>query len=114
MTNQVQGETLFAGASGITTPWMPVRGDKATFAVQVLANAGSLSLTWNIETRTRESTTATPVFSTDATATSSVSVDFSDNNALELVRYEFSVSGTKSAANFMVIRALQPSWQVDR
>ncbi len=121
MTNQMQGEILFKGWAGGTgggteddwvyTPWMPVRGDVATFAVEVIKQTSGCTLTWNVETRTRESTTATLLLSNQtntAAATSSV------GSALELVRYKFSTGSGASTSEWVVFRALQPSWQADR
>ncbi len=54
MTNQLQGEILFDGWSGSTaadwvyTPWITVRGDIATFAVQIIQNQGS-QLVWQVQ-----------------------------------------------------------------
>jgi|JRYL01.1.fsa_nt_gb hypothetical protein len=61
MTKQLQGEIRLAGWSGATdgdwayTPWMPVRGDKATAGVEVLALEGGANLTWEAPTQTMES-----------------------------------------------------------
>ena len=122
MTNQLQGEILFAGWSGTTdgdwayTPWMPVRGDKATYGVEVLALEGGANLTWEAQTRTLESgspvdTTiaATTVSSTGVSTVTSTSVP-----AKELVRYRFKVAGSDSVSAYVIFRALQPSWQTNR
>ena len=118
MTNQIQGEILFAAASGIYTPWMPVRGDRATFGVEVLQASGG-TLKWSVETRTLDD----PVVGGDPVAlttyvgsgaqlvlSSAASVDLCQ----ELVRYKFEVTGTAGADKFVVFRALQPAWQNDR
>lgn len=120
MTNQLQGEILFAGWAGATaekdwvhTPWIPVRGDYATFAVEVTFPGGA-TLQWDVQTRTRESATATSILAgTLPTGTASVQND-SAKPALELVRYRFNTGGTFSTTDFVVFRPLQPSWQVDR
>jgi len=124
MTNQLQGEVLFQGWSGTTaadwcyTPWMPVRGDEATFGVEVLGRASSVNLNWNVETRTSESTSVEEMFTTDIlsnavgvkiTAISDISV-----KAKELVRYKFRTGDTASTTDYVHFRALQPSWQADR
>lgn len=125
MTNQVIGEILFAGidsGSGdwVYTPWMPVRGDHATFAVEVLQNNGTV-LTWDVETRTRESATASSVFDTTKPSFSSgatgvqTKMDESTGQSIqELVRYRFGTGGTASTTSYVVFRALSPSWQIDR
>ena len=65
MTSQVQGEILYAGVSTnpVYTPWMPVRGDIATFGVEVIQRNGT-NLEWLVETRTLESSTPSEVFTT--------------------------------------------------
>ncbi len=125
MTNQLQGEILFQGWSGgyspgdevnwAYTPWMPVRGDLATFGVQVV-NANSMTLTWEVQTRTLEdpatvSTITTPVV-TSASGTLYAMATVGPGQ--QLVRYRFSTGSGATTANWMVLRALQPSWQVDR
>lgn len=124
MTNQMQGEILFGGWSGsgssdwVYTPWMPVRGDIGTFTVQVLQRNG-VTLTWNVETRTSESTTIEALFASNRTV-SSVTTDTGTNDggsdvpAKELVRYRFSTGGTASVTDFVVLRALAPSWRANR
>ncbi len=121
MTNQMQGEILFKGWAGGTgagteddwvyTPWMPVRGDVATFAVEVIKQTSGCTLTWNIETRTRESVTTSLLA---AEQTNTAAVTSSVNPALELVRYKFKTGSGFSTDEWVVFRALQPSWQADR
>jgi hypothetical protein len=126
MTNQLQGETLFAGWDGVDpedwayTPWMPVRGDIGTFGVQVLQRNG-VTLTWNVETRTSE-TSALPyatLFASDqsigAVGTSVATNDGgSDELAQEWVRYRFKTGITANVTDYVGFRALQPSWRVNR
>jgi hypothetical protein len=97
---------------------MPVRGDEATFGVEVLGRASSVNLNWNVETRTSESTSVEEMFTTDIlsnavgvkiTAISDISV-----KAKELVRYKFRTGDTASTTDYVHFRALQPSWQADR
>jgi hypothetical protein len=67
MTNQMQGELLFGGWEGgagdagwAVTPWMPVRGDYATFAVEVIASSGTtVDWLWEVQTRTSEDPSVT-------------------------------------------------------
>jgi hypothetical protein len=122
MTNQLQGETLFAGWSGSTaadwayTPWMPVRGDIGTFGVQVLQR-NVVDLTWNVETRTSESSTADPLFSSDQTVssiTTGLATNTSDSPAKEWVRYKFKTGVSANVTDYVGFRALQPSWRVNR
>ncbi len=115
MSNQVQGEILYAGVSDgfIVTPWMLVRGDSGTFGVEVL-QANRVTLTWAVETRTRESNAVTAMMVDQNTSVVGVDTAVSTTDALELVRYRFSTGGTASTTDFVVFRALQPSWQVDR
>jgi hypothetical protein len=124
MTNQMQGEVLFAGWSGsasgdwVYTPWMPVRGDIGTFGVQVLQR-NTVTLTWNVETRTLESPTTEALFASNRTV-SSITTDTGTNTggtdvpAKELVRYRFHTGATANTTDFVVMRALQPAWRVNR
>lgn len=118
MTNQVQGEILYAGLSGtdlgsVYTPWMPVRGDNGTFGVEVM-QVNRVTLTWSVQTRTRESDAVTAMMADQTIATIGVETAESTTDAKELVRYKFSTGGTANTGEFVVFRALQPSWQVDR
>lgn len=131
MTNQLQGEILFAGWEGQTsnpyapgdeaswahTPWMPVRGDIATFAVEAVAAGGTISLGWEIQTRTAEDgaipTTIATGTALTGVGTSSVT-NTTGNRAKQWVRYRFKTGSTPSTSNYIIFRALQPSWQVDR
>lgn len=122
MTNQIQGEILFAGVTAVYTPWMPVRGDSATFGVEILQiTSATTSLKWSVQTRTTEDPNPTnygePV-ATETDSTIAVHLKLSSSTPAdlcqELVRYKFETTGTPSAASFAVFRALQPSWQSDR
>jgi hypothetical protein len=120
MTNQIQGEILFAGVTAVYTPWMPVRGDIATFGVEI-EQISNTTLKWSVQTRTTEDPNPTNYGEPVATETDSalavhlkLSSSTAANLCQELVRYKFETTGTASAANFVVFRALQPSWQVDR
>jgi hypothetical protein len=121
MTNQMQGEILFGGwdggASGWAhTPWVTARGDIGTFGVQVVQRNG-VTLTWNVETRTSESAAVESLFATDRTV-ASVTTDVATNSGAtdvrvkELVRYRFA-TGSASVTDFVVLRALAPSWRLD-
>jgi len=95
-----------------------LRGNIGTFGVEVLeANGGTLK--WSVETRTLEDPAVggEPVALTTHGG-SGVQLVLSSSTVgdvcQELVRYKFQVDGTESAANFVVFRALQPSWQNDR
>lgn len=107
MTNQLQGEMLFAGWSGSTsedwvyTPWMPVRGDIGTFGVQILQR-NNVTLTWNVETRTSESAAIDALFASDQTAGAidtfaATNVGGSNIPAKEWVRYRFKTAGTQAS-----------------
>ena len=120
MTNQMQGEILFAGWEGGAgeggwshTPWMPVRGDFATFGVDVLVVNG-VTLTWEVQTRTAEDPTVTSIAGSPTIATVTVGRQLNTIACKQLVRYRFSTGSTASVTNFVVFRALQPSWQGDR
>jgi hypothetical protein len=124
MTNQLQGEMLFAGWSGSTaedwvyTPWMPVRGDIGTFGVQILQR-NNVTLTWNVETRASESATADPLFNSDQMAASvdtfvATNTGAQDIRAKEWVRYRFKTGGTANVTDYVGFRPLQPTWRVDR
>lgn len=93
MTNQVIGEIMFAGVnpsagSMLTTPWMPVRGDKATFGVEVLQVSG-VSLKWFAQTRTREDSAVTALMAEQTLAATGVATAVNTTSAKELVRYVF-------------------------
>jgi hypothetical protein len=120
MTNQLQGEILFGGWTGTDdtdwayTPWMPVRSDFATFGVQVLARNG-VTLTWEVQTRTAEDPTPSASIIT-AVAMSSVTTATARNSGTrcqQMFRYRFK-TGSASTTDYVIFRALQPSWQVDR
>lgn len=121
MTNQMQGEILFQGWSGTTaadwayTPWMPVRGDYATFGIEVVAIAGGATLEWEVETRTAENGPANQIFSS-VQSRNAVGVGQHMNNfaCKQMVRYRFRVPGTASTSIYVIFRALAPSWQADR
>lgn len=118
MTNQMQGEILYAGLAGtdagaVYTPWMPVRGDNGTFGVEVM-QVNRVTLTWSVQTRTRESDTVTAMMADQTTASLGVDTAESTTDAKELVRYKFSTGTSANTGEFVVLRALQPSWQVDR
>jgi|SwirhirootsSR2_FD_contig_31_2757133_length_1394_multi_5_in_0_out_0_2 hypothetical protein len=123
MTNQIQGEILFAGWAGNSvstwayTPWMPVFGDFGTFAVEV-TNIKGVTLSWDVETRTLEdpATTSSILSGTQTIAVIGTSVTQSDSGkpAKELVRYKFSTGSSVSADNFALFRSLDPSWKRNR
>mgnify|MGYP006908311031 CR=1 FL=1 len=124
MTNQLQGEILFAGWAGSAdpqatdwayTPWMPVRGDLGTFAVQVLVISG-LTLGWEVQTRTAEDPASIVTLVTPAGITS-VGTAYAANSstkAKQFVRYRFKTGATASLSDYVIFRALPPSWQVNR
>lgn len=121
MTNQLQGEILYEGWSGTAagdwayTPWMPVRGDFATFGVEVTSVNG-VTLTWEVQTRTLENPTpdTDPIVASTGISAQGVSTAINTNKAKQLVRYRFKTGGTNSTTNYVVFRALSPSWQGDR
>jgi hypothetical protein len=120
MTNQLQGEILFAGWSGTGdddwayTPWMPVRGDFATFGVQVLAISG-VTLTWEVQTRTQEDPTVSTISTGTLNLTTAVvGTTVNATACKQMVRYRFKTGGTASIANYVIFRVLQPSWQANR
>jgi len=125
MTNQVQGETLFAGvdsSSGewIYTHWIPVLGDRATFGIEILMISSSLTVTWNVETRSLDDPTVSNYYSSNQT-TSAVGVQAVvptsgniSSPAKELVRYRIATGATPSVSEWALLRALEPSWQFDR
>jgi len=120
MTNQLQGEILFKGWAGDTaanwayTPWIPVRGNYATFGVQVVAISG-VTLNWEVETRDLEDPTVGSI-ATGSSITTAPTTDVVQNStaAKQLVRYRFKTGSGATTADFVIFRALQPSWQVDR
>lgn len=126
MTNQMQGEILFRGWEGgvdpgdedewAYTPWMPVRGDFATFGVEVLAITGSTTLGWEVQTRTAEDPAVTSAFGGSIQSLTAVGVGQFMNTAAckQLVRYRFRTPGTVGTSSYVVFRALMPSWQADR
>lgn len=122
MTNQMQGEILFVGWDGgndgewAYTPWMPVRGDFATFGVEMIAMVGALTLTWEVQTRTAEDPgTTDEIFTTAPTMTATgISQKMNNVRCMQMVRYRFKLPGTPSTDSYVIIRALMPSWQTDR
>jgi len=125
MTNQIQGEIIYGAKDGdeIFTPWMPVRGTYATFALEVLSGSGLTGIEWRVETRTRENSTVT-AFATQSASTASAPNVYtyttseasgtSGEPAKELVRYVISSGNSADdATKFAMVRFLQPSWQVD-
>lgn len=122
MTSQLQGEVLFSGWSGtdetthVYTPWMPVNGDFATFGVELTGGPGGLTVTWGVETRSYADPTVSVVFSGETISTvGTVGTKTSTStSAKELVRYRFSTTSTASASAYVLMRALQPSWSIDR
>lgn len=115
MTNQVQGEILYAGVNTnpVYTPWMPARGDDATCGVEVLQRK-TTSLKWSVETRSLESSSVTTIVAETSVASLGVATNPTTIGAKELIRYRFKTTGTASTTEFVVFRALQPSWQIDR
>ena len=120
MTNQLQGEILFKGWTGTDpedwayTPWMPVRGDTATYGVEVLAIQGTITLTWELETRKLEDPAVTSIGTAPVAMTApGTQYDFA-SGAQQLVRYKFKTGSGASTTDYVVFRALQPSWQADR
>jgi hypothetical protein len=116
MTNQLQGEILFGGWEGAGdggwahTPWMPVRGDFASFAVEVVRING-VTLTWEVQARTVEDPTVTTIVSAQTLTTVTTGSALNSSAAKQLVRYRFHAGSTVSLTNFAMFRALQPSWQ---
>lgn len=118
MTNQIQGEIIFQGITGsdyIYTPWMPVHGTRGTFALEILEIVTDFDVVWNGETRTRESSAATPLLTSDVTDNSTgVHTFFANTDMEELVRYRVTTgSATVDVGKWAVIRFLEPSWQLD-
>lgn len=118
MTNQIQGEILFKGIDPVSAwvygPWVQVRGDKATFSVEVLQVSG-VTLTWSVETRTFEDAATVTVIVPDRNMTT-VAVDTAINstNAQQLARYRVATGAGSDAAKWVLVRMLNPSWQTDR
>ena len=122
MTKQLQGEIRLVAWSGAGdgdwayTLWMPLRGDQATYGVDVPALDGGGNLTWEVQTQTLAS--GSPVDTTIAATTLSFSgvstVTSTSVPAKELVRYRSRAAGSDSAEAYVMFRALQPSWQANR
>lgn len=124
MTNQLQGEVIFEGWTGsagleaddwVYTPWVPARGDIGTFGVQVVQISG-LTLGWEVQTRTAEDpgSIATLATGPNITTVSTAVVTNSGTKAKQLVRYRFKTDGAANTTDFVIVRALPPSWQVNR
>ena len=120
MTNQIQGEILFAGWVGGTsedgwahTPWMPVRGDFGAFGVEIVV-AGGATLTWEVQTRKVEAAATTVVVAASSATAVGVYLQKNTTACEQLARYRFNTGATASTTVFVIVRALQPSWQVDR
>lgn len=119
MTNQLQGEILFAGWTGAGDtdwaygPWLPVRADYATFGVQVVAR-NDVTLTWEVETRTAEDPTpGSPIVAAVAMSSITTTTAVNRSPCKQMFRYRFK-TGSASTTEYVIFRALQPSWQVDR
>ncbi|MBL8756594.1 MAG: hypothetical protein JNK15_25085 [Planctomycetes bacterium] len=120
MTNQLQGEILYEGWSGTAsgdwayTPWMPVRGDYARFAVEV-TEVNGVTLTWEVQTRTLDDPTVeTTITASTGTSSKGTTTVMNTTKAKQLVRYRFKTGSTNSTSNYVVFRALSPSWMGDR
>ena len=119
MTNQIQGEILFDGWPGsspdgyVYSPWTTVRGDVATFGVEIVV-AGGGTVTWDVQTRKLESAAATVITAASMVSAAGVSLVQNTTACEQLVRYRMKTLGTASTTAFVMVRALQPSWQVDR
>ena len=119
MTNQIQGEILFDGWPGsspdgyVYSPWTTVRGDVATFGVEIVV-AGGGTVTWDVQTRTLELPTPTAITLPSTVSTAGVYLVQNTTACEQLVRYRMKTPGTTSTTAFVMVRALQPSWQVDR
>lgn len=118
MTNQVQGEILFKGLDPaadqwVYTPWITVRGDIATFAVEVTAINGT-ELTWNVETRTAESPDVAELLSDQTANTVNIHYATATLKAEQLFRYKMATQSGADVTKWVRCRALTPSWQVDR
>lgn len=121
MTNQIQGEILFDGWPGsssdgyVYTPWMTVRGDVATFGIEIVV-AGGGTVTWDVQTRKLEDAAATVISSASTVSAAGVYLAQNATTAAcqQLVRYRLRTLATATTAKFVIVRALQPSWQVDR
>lgn len=123
MTNQLQGEMLFAGwAGGVNevdwahTPWLPVAGDEATFGVEVVHISSGVTLTWEVQTRTKEEPSPTPTVATNSVSGGLPVISRAASTVAlrELYRYRFSTGGTASLSDRVIFRALEPAWKQDR
>ncbi len=117
MTNQIQGEILFKGidpaSAWVYSPWLPVRGNKAVFGVEVLQING-VTVTWRVETRTAEDPTTSVIVPDRAMTAVGVDPVLNSTNAKQLVRYCFATGATSDATKWAQVRVLGPSWQADR
>lgn len=115
MTNQIQGEILYAGVdtNPVYTPWMPARGDDATCGVELLQQK-TTSLKWSVETRSLESSAVTTIVAETTVSALGADINPTTTGVKELIRYKFKTTGTASTTNYVVFRALLPSWQIDR
>jgi hypothetical protein len=122
MTNQIQGEILFKGINSgndewVYTPWMPVRGDIATYAIEITQLGGTITVTWNVETRKEEEpeSTAVDIFASNQTrSTTGVGAATATVKAKQWIRYKFATGSGGDATVWAMVRALAPSWQVNR
>ena len=80
-----------------------------------------MTLTWGVQTRTLEDPAVTQIID-DQTMTTVSTKEANNNNesmttvgpAEQLVRYRYSTGSTASSADYVVFRALQPSWITNR
>jgi hypothetical protein len=121
MTNEVQGEILFQGIDSgasqyVHSPWFHVRGDYATFGIEVLSMTGSTTISWGVDTRTLEDPTVANLLN-DQNVTSAgryVATPGTANiPAQQLVRYRLATGGSATTTKYAILRVLEPSFQLD-
>ena len=126
MTQQTYGELLFKGINPtaelyVYTPWMPCQGDAAVFGVQIIKITGSLTVSWNVETKavTALDSAATRLLDDDQEdATAGVKYSGGGTSEAldgcsELYRYCFATGSGFSTTEWVILRELAPSWQQD-
>lgn len=123
MTRETYGELLFKGVDGssgsyVYTPWIECRGDAAVFSINIIRITSSLTLSWNVETKSLEQddSLATALMGSDQAETSAGTKYSGGGTTIalaecrELYRFRFSTGSGYSVSEFVNFRDLDPSW----
>ena len=130
MTQQLQGEVLFARTGSITTPsqcvytpWMKCRGSVAVFGIEIFKITSGLTLTWSVQTKTSEDpdSAASELGPATGISETTAGLKYSDDGSgdmqlpgcKELYRYVFATGTTASTTEWVNFRELAPAWELN-